>query len=199
MTVFDDYYTYEEIIGFERVKKESVPRQAFREAVANALVHRRWDVNGSIAIRMFPDRIEVTSPGGLPDGMSEEAYLSGGPSIARNPILANLFFRLGYIERFGTGVPRIIDSYADRAASPGFRIDSSCITVILPTDEAGTLSTEERAILRAVPRGALMTRKEIERAAGTSRDKAIRLINSLVEKGVIGKTGSGRATKYHRC
>lgn len=199
MSVFDDYYTYEEIIGFERVKKESVPREAFREAVANALVHRRWDVNESIAIRMFPDRIEVTSPGGLPNGMSEEAYLSGGPSIARNPILANLFFRLGYIERFGTGIPRIIESYADRAASPRFRIDSSCITVILPTDEAGALSTEERAILRAVPQGALMTRKEIEHAVGTSKDKTIRLINGLVEKGFIGKTGSGRATKYHRC
>ena len=44
-----------------------------------------------------------------------------------------------------------------------------------------------------------MTRKEIEHAVGTSKDKTIRLINSLVEKGFIGKTGSGRATKSHRC
>ena len=54
------------------VSLELVPREAFREAIANALVHRCLDVNASINVRMFPDRIEVTSPGGLPDGMSKD-------------------------------------------------------------------------------------------------------------------------------
>ena len=79
------------------VSLELVPREAYREAIANALVHRCWDVNASINVRMFPDRIEVTSPGGLPDGITEEMYLAGGPFVARNPILANVFFRLGHI------------------------------------------------------------------------------------------------------
>lgn len=95
LEVFDTYYAYEEIVGFERIAKTLVPREAFREAIANALVHRCWDVRANIKVGMFADRIEITSPGGLPAGITEELYLAGGPSVARNPILANVFFRLG--------------------------------------------------------------------------------------------------------
>ena len=97
LEVFDTYYAYEEIVGFERIAKTLVPREAFREAIANALVHRCWDVRANIKVGMFADRIEITSPGGLPAGITEELYLAGGPSVARNPILANVFFRLGHI------------------------------------------------------------------------------------------------------
>ena len=47
---------------------------------------------------LFPDRVEVSSPGGLPAGLSEEEYLAGRVSVLRNPILADVFFRLGLIE-----------------------------------------------------------------------------------------------------
>lgn len=198
MHVFDEHYTYEEISGFNRVERELVPREAFREAVANALVHRSWGMNGSINIRMFPDRIEIVSPGSLPDGATEESYLAGGPSIAKNPILANVFFRLGYIERFGTGIPRIIDSYASMESSPAFTIGDSFVTVILPVNKVNDLSAEERAVLDVFPKGALLTRSEIALATGISKDKAIRLINSLVEKKLVSKSGAGRATKYYR-
>ena len=85
LEVFDTYYAYEEIVGFERIAKTLVPREAFREAIANALVHRCWDVRANIKVGMFADRIEITSPGGLPAGITEELYLAGGPSVARNP------------------------------------------------------------------------------------------------------------------
>lgn len=136
MKMFDDQYTYEEIVVFERVARERIPREAFREAMANALVHRCWDVHGSIAVRMFSNRVEIASPGGLPDGVTEEMYLAGGPSIARNPILANVFFRLGYIERFGTGIPRIKDAYSDSLVSPEVVIGDSDVVVILPAQDS---------------------------------------------------------------
>lgn len=66
--------------------------------LSNALVHRTWDVNAQIKISMFDDRVEITSPGGLPDGLSKEEYLAGQISILRNPIIAGVFFRLGLIE-----------------------------------------------------------------------------------------------------
>lgn len=62
-------------------------------------------------VSMFQDRIEISSPGGLPSGISEEEYLNGQVSKLRNPILGNVFFRLRLIERFGTGVLRIRDAY----------------------------------------------------------------------------------------
>ena len=70
------------------------------------LIHRLWDVNASIKVSMLEDRIEISSPGGLPAGISEEEYLNGQVSILRNPIIGNVFFRLKYIEKFGTGIMR---------------------------------------------------------------------------------------------
>lgn len=198
MDMFDEHYTYEEIAGFERVKRELIPREAFREAIANALVHRAWDVSGSINVQMLPDRIEVSSPGGLPHGVSEESYLAGGPSIVRNPILANVLFRLGHIERFGTGIPRIIDAYAALSVSPSFRISEESVTVVLPAERAIDLTRDERLILDAIPKGSSRTRAEIESEACVSKDKAIRILNALLDKKSITKSGSGRATRYSR-
>ena len=56
---------------------------------------------------MYENRIEISSPGGLPSELSEEEYLNGQISILRNPIIGNVFFRLKYIEKFGTGILRI--------------------------------------------------------------------------------------------
>ena len=60
------------IEGIERKTVELIPENAFREAVANSLVHREWDINSHIRIAMFSDRIEVTSPSGLPRGITKE-------------------------------------------------------------------------------------------------------------------------------
>ena len=91
MAVFRDYYEYEKIEGADRKKVEKIPEAAFREAIANVLIHRAWDVETQIRILMFDDKIEVISPGGLPAGITEEEYLSGKLSILRNRNLANVF------------------------------------------------------------------------------------------------------------
>ncbi len=74
---------------------EKIPEAAFREAIANALIHRVWDINSHIRVSMFDDRIEVVSPGGLPAGITAEEYLSGKLSILRNRNLANVFLQTG--------------------------------------------------------------------------------------------------------
>ena len=65
----------------------SYQKNAFREALVNAIIHRAWDVKACINVAMFEDRIEITSPGGLPQGLDESEYLKGGVSILRNRIL----------------------------------------------------------------------------------------------------------------
>lgn len=84
--VYKKYYQYEEIKGIERKTIELIPEEAYREGIANVIVHRAWDVNANIKISMFNDRIEISSPGGLPSGVSKEEYLSGHVSVLRNPI-----------------------------------------------------------------------------------------------------------------
>lgn len=198
LEVFDTYYTYEEIVGFERIAKTLVPREAFREAIANALVHRCWDVRANIKVGMFADRIEITSPGGLPAGITEELYLAGGPSVARNPILANVFFRLGHIERFGTGIPRILDEYAHETVSPSFALRDSSITVMLPVTVLENVTLDEEAILAVLAKGSALTRSQISEKTQLSKSKAIRTLNALVEKGLVTKVGEGRSVRYER-
>lgn len=195
--IFRKYYQYEKIEGMERRVIDKIPEKAFREAMANALVHRLWDVAASIKVSMFEDRIEISSPGGLPSGISEEEYLNGQISILRNPIIGNVFFRLKYIEKFGTGIMRINHAYADALKKPSYKIFENSILVVLPViAKDSILSDSEKIIVNALARNDSMTRAEIEKITGNGKDKTIRALNALLEKNIIGRKGAGRGTRY---
>ena len=197
MNMFNKYYSYEEIIGSERVRKYTIPAEAFREALANAVVHRTWDVNARIRVSMFDNRIEIASPGGLPRGLSEKEYLSGQVSVFRNPIISNVFYRLNIIESFGTGIMKILQAYETLEQKPQFEIFDNSIKVILPTQNVKTsLTSDEQSIVEYLSAGRLSSSSEIAKATGFSKGKAIQLLNSLVEKNMIKIEGSGRGTRY---
>lgn len=130
--VYMDYYQYEEIKGSYRKKIELIPEEAFREALANASIHRAWDMKAQIRISMFDDRIEITSPGGLISGITEDEYLSGRISILRNPIISNVFYRLKIVEIFGTGILRIKRIYENSIKKPIFNVSPNVIQIVLP-------------------------------------------------------------------
>ena len=81
---------------------------------------------------MFDDRIEITSVGGLSTGINKDSFLDGQVSVLRNYILANVFHRLDLIEKFGTGIIRIKESYSNAKNNPQFLILDDAIKVILP-------------------------------------------------------------------
>lgn len=196
--MFQTYYQYEKIEGVERKQIDKIPEKAFREAIANALVHRAWDVRASIKISMFEDRIEIRSPGGLPAGIGREEYLNGQISVLRNPILGNVFFRLKYIEKFGTGIMRINRSYSNALEKPSYQIFENSIQVVLPviaSDEK--LSEKDKKILDIIRDKGTVSRSEIEKLAGIGKDSTIRSLNLLLKKHIIEKTGAGRGVKYH--
>lgn len=197
ITMYRRNYRVERIEGIERKTIELVPESAYREAVANALVHRTWDINAHTRISMFPDRIEVASPGGLPKGLSEKDYLTGTVSSLRNPVIANVFFRLGYIEAFGTGIRRIQEAYAHSGVSPSFTITDNAIVVTLPVIHGKhSITLDEKAALDVLGTNMLMSTNEISQLLGWSKDKTIRVINALKSIGRIESVGNGRATKY---
>lgn len=194
---FRTYYQYEKISGIERKEVELVPEKAFREAVANALVHRTWDVNAQIRIEMFSDKISVISPGGLPTGISEKEYLEGRVSILRNPIVCSVFFRLKLIEKFGTGIRRIKSAYKDSTVKPNFSIGENSIQVTLPVlSVSKEVSANEQKILDSLSRNMMLSSSEIAASTGFSKDKVIRLATSLVAKNIVQINGVGRGTKY---
>ncbi len=196
--IFEQYYQYEEIEGFNRVKIELIPKEAFRESLANAIVHRVWDVNSNIQIYMFEDRIEVISPGGLPDGISKEEYLYGNISVLRNPIIAGIFYRLNIIEKFGTGIIRINNEYNNSISKPSFDISINSINIVLPVMKTGIyeLSNEEEIVFKILKEETEVSRAELEEKSGFNKSKTLRLINSLVDKGIIQKQGNGPSTTY---
>ena len=171
LAVFRDYYQYEVIQGADRKMVEKIPEAAFREAIANALIHRVWDINSHIRVSMFDDRIEVVSPGGLPAGITAEEYLSGKLSILRNRNLANVFYRLGLVEIFGTGITRIKQLYVN-------------------------LTEDEKVIYKFLSKTMLKPISEIAPYVPFGKSKTTQLLKAMEKKGVIAVEGKGRGTKY---
>lgn len=122
------------VVGMERQELEEYPITARREAIVNALIHRDYQILGAeIHIDMFDDRLEITSPGGMFDGsLIQNLEIKNIPSMRRNIVIADVFSRLHYMDRRGSGLSRILESYNDSVQKPKFISDSLSFTVIFP-------------------------------------------------------------------
>jgi ATP-dependent DNA helicase RecG len=200
LAMFDKWYApYEEVVDFRRIERIQIPREAYREGIANALINRRYDINGSVQVAMYENRIEIISPGGLPEGMSETTYLYRQISIPRNTVVANVFHRLHIIEKFGTGIDRIREEYARFPSQPEFEITSDFIRVVLPVidydSEPQEPSLSESILLLLSEKGAL-SRAEIEEHTGFKRSWVLKELNRMLSDGIISVVGKGPATRY---
>ncbi|CCY12440.1 predicted transcriptional regulator containing an HTH domain and an uncharacterized domain shared with the mammalian protein Schlafen [Clostridium sp. CAG:81] len=195
--VFRDYYQYEVIQGADRKKMEKIPEAAFREAIANALIHRVWDVDSQIRVSMFDDRIEIVSPGGLPSGITEEEYLFGKLSVLRNRNLANVFYRLGFVEIFGTGITRIKQLYAEALIKPDFEVSENAIKIVLPIFEKNAdLTEDEIVVYKLLSKTMLKPISEVAPYVPFGKSKTTKLLKEMCQKGVITVEGKGKGTKY---
>ncbi len=196
IAVYRKYYQYDEIYASTRNTVELIPEVAFREVVANALVHRLWDVDTHIRVAMFDGKIEVMSPGGLPKGILEKEYLLGQLSIMRNPIIANVFFRLNIIERFGTGVARIREAYRNSTSKPIFEVFENSIKVVLPVMNYHQSFDESTMLVYNFVKGREMSSSEIVKNIGFGKTKVLNILSELSELGLVKIVGKGRGTKY---
>ncbi len=197
LKVFAQYYEYEEIRGFYREHIERIPKTAFREAVANALVHRDWDSQRHIQISMYDEYIRIISPGTLPPSMTERDYLEASISELKNPIIGDVFFRLNLIERYGTGVQRIIRSYANSKSKPTFTITANSIEIILPVlrNTLKGVSDDGVHVYEMIAKGYNTTKKLVERTA-YSKSKVLKHIRELLDTQYIDQIGQGRGVYY---
>lgn len=196
--VFNRYYKYEKIEGIVRKTVEIIPEDAFRETVANALVHRDWSISSAIKVEMHNQYVEVSSPGGLPRGLSKEEYINGNISLLRNEKLGSLFNRLGLIERFGTGIKRIKYLYKGKARQPIFETYANSIVVKLPIalETIEGLSENASLVLQKMSKKREFTRADIENITGLDKYKSLRALEKLMDEDLVRKIGQGRATKY---
>lgn len=194
--IYEDYYVFERISGVARERQETIPGEAFREAIANALVHRTWDVDAGITVFMFEDRIEITSPGGLRDGISRDEFLRGGISVTRNRLLADILLRIGIIEKLGTGIPRIRAAYKESYTKPSFEIYDNSIKIILPCVSKEDLSQDELAVYRVMSKTAAMSTGEVTALVPFGKSKVLGILRTLCDKNIISREGRGRGIKY---
>ena len=197
LNVFRDYYQYEVIQGADRKMVEKIPEAAFREAIANTLIHRVWDVDLQIRVSMFDDRIEVVSPGGLPSGITEDEYLSGKLSVLRNRNLANVFYRVGFVEIFGTGIIRIKQIYSEASVKPSFEVSENAIQIVLPIyEENANLTEDEKVVYKFLSKNMLKSMSEISPYISFGKSKTTKLLKDMEQKGVIAIEGKGKGTRY---
>lgn len=198
----------EKITAAYRKNIAEVPLVAYREAVANLIVHRDYSRPVDGRIEIFDDRIEILSPGGLPIGINESEYLSGRISVPRNRIIADIFFRLHIIEKLATGIRRIKEYYQDYQVEPSFIIEENSITIVLPkvnqkmnsqhsnTDYLIDLTPNEKRIIELLKTNNSMTRRELEAALDLKKTQTNALIQRLKANRLLVQVGSGRSTVY---
>lgn len=187
--------------GLRRIDYADYPEEALREALLNAVVHRDYDYSGSIIINIYDDRMEFISLGGLVKGLTLRD-IKGGVSQPRNTVIAGIFYRLELIESYGTGIQKMLESYAGCGFEPEFAPAPASFVVTLPNrnaaksaaDEPG-LSHEER-VLRLLAKQGSISRKDVEQLLGCSSFPANRVLKVLLEQGRIMKTGAARGTRY---
>lgn len=197
-------HTRAELAGLKRVELRNYPPEAIREALLNAVVHRDYTYSGSTLISVFDDRMEFVTLGGLPMGISLND-LELGASVPRNINLADVFYRLHLIEAYGTGVPKIMAFYLNHAIKPCIEVSDNAFKITLPninvfdreqSNAQVVFSNEEQIILNELKNQGQRTRRQIEIHSGFSQASTIRLLNRLIEKGVVTKVGDGKNTKY---
>ena len=186
-----------------RIDTRDYPEDAVREALLNAIVHREYSMSGSILVKMFPDRIEFISIGGLLRGI-ELADIMSGYSICRNPLLAGVFYRLQLIEAYGTGMPKIFEAYAGSGREPKIEVTPNVFKMILPNvntiveaDRQGTAYSQEDHVMRFAQEKGTIDRKDVETLLGLSQTPAGQILKRLVDKGLLIKMGNGKNTQYH--
>lgn len=212
--------------GSGRIEMPDYPPEAVHEAMVNALVHRDYMIQGSeIHIDMYDDRLEIVSPGGMPDGKRiQDLNIDEVASIRRNPIICDLFSRLKLMERRGSGLRKIIDQYPYDAI-PLFRSTEQSFVVTLRNLNFGKESTpigwehgvdrgvdhgidhgvdrgvdrganNDDRILHAIVREAAMTQNTIATETGLSVRTVSREIKKLRDSGVIRRIGSDRTGSW---
>ncbi|WP_443623557.1 RNA-binding domain-containing protein [Catenibacterium sp.] len=115
---------------FKRIETKSYPGASIREMIMNAICHADYFIHSNIKIEFFPDKVKITSPGGIFNASLED--IMNGVQTYRNPKLVHIFDKLGMIENFGTGIPRTIYSYEDYDIQPEFKITNNFFVVTLP-------------------------------------------------------------------
>ena len=199
--------------GFQRVEKDQYPIQALREMLLNALVHRTY-MGATIQMRVFDDKLSIWNEGGLPFGLSLEDLKSDHNSRPRNPIIANACFFAGYIDTWGRGTLKIINSCKE-AGLPEPEIKEMNggveVTIYLQPIDGGVIGgaigvkTElvdglvdglvenQKYIIRLIAQNSKISKRELAEHIGISTTAIDKNLATLKAKNLIRRIGNNKS------
>ena len=203
----------EVLVGMLRVAVPDYPPAAFREALANALIHRDYTRLGAVHVQWHDDRLEISNPGGFPEGVRLDNLLVTAPR-PRNPLLADAFKRAGIVERTARGIDTIFyEQLRNGRPAPSYeRSNESGVVVILPGGQpnlefvrllveesrAGRdLRLDELLLLNALWQGRRLTTEEAARLTQKPEPDARAVLNRLVEAGMVESRGERKGRTWH--
>lgn len=193
------------IVGLERIDTKDYPEYAIRESLLNAVIHRDYNFTGSILVSLFDDHFEITSLGGLIKGLSiEDLYF--GVSETRNPNLANVFYRLNYVESFGTGIERIMESYAGyddkkpliQNTENTFKVTLYNVNYVAEESNDVILEnmSQEKQIVEYLKKNGMITRATVQVLLDLSKTRTNDILNKMVNDNVLEQNGSSKNIYY---
>ena len=193
------------IEGLKRQNIPEYPMKALREAITNAVMHRDWFFDGTnVFVEIYTDRIEVSSPGSLPKGLTLADL--GSKSVRRNALVSDLLHHIDFVEKAGTGIRRIRDeARAQDCPEPQFEANSFVTVTFRPNPEVRA-EAEKRPMDRVAGEVRLlqvmsgeMTRQRLQEALGLKHEDHFReayltpaLRAGLIEMTIPDKPGSSK-------
>jgi ATP-dependent DNA helicase RecG len=191
--------------GLEREETFEYPQFAVREALVNAICHRDYRIKGRrIEVRMYSDRLEVISPGGLPGFITVENIVD--EHFSRNPRVVNGLFQWGYIEELGLGIDRMMEvmeqaghlppSFDARPYSFAVTLYNSREKQVVPDWVRNTNHRQARALQYIRDHGSITNREYRSLCQGVSAETLRLDLADMVERGILLKIGSKKGTYY---
>ncbi|MBQ3519708.1 MAG: putative DNA binding domain-containing protein [Clostridia bacterium] len=185
--------------GLRREDKTEYNQLVLREGLLNAITHRDYSLNGSILISIYKNRIEYVSIGGLVSGMTY-ADMMLGVSRSRNEKLANVFFKLKYVEAYGTGIEKIQGDYEHTGLEPRFEISDNGFLLVLPNknymEKAKEIRTDKELVYDFIVRCGRATRAQVQEELGFKLTKTRNILLQLEQEGKIERRGNGKGIFY---
>ena len=185
--------------GLVREDRTEYNRLVLREGLLNAIIHRDYSLNGSILISIYKNRIEYVSIGGLVSGMTYEDMMLG-VSRSRNERLANVFFKLRYVEAYGTGIEKIQGDYEHTGLEPRFEVSDNGFLLVLPNKtvvgDAKKIRTDKELVYAFLVKCGRATRAEVQKELGFKLTKTRNILLQLEQEGKIERHGNGKAVFY---
>jgi len=181
-----------------RKKKTLIPEKALREAIVNALIHRKYSIPGAIKIAVYDNRCEVFNPGAFP-GVVDVSNLGDGTTYLRNPVIAKIARKMGLAEKLGSGIRLIFDSVKKAGLrKPEYHEKGDFVKVIFFFEpERDPRFSSEESILNLIKMKGELTNKDVVNHLGVSRNTATRKLNILLQKGKLIRRGKGSAVRYY--